>query len=123
MVQFTAGKLLQSTQMDGSAAVLLQKHSGVPQKNRVLDALWISLSSDFPEMLKRELGVYAWTRRSVMKRKTTVFTHFMLSNAFQINPEISCNTKRVPILMHFSVLRCRTCTQINPPKTKPRSKL
>jgi len=31
-VQFAAGKLLQSSAMDGSAAVLLQKHNGVPRK-------------------------------------------------------------------------------------------
>lgn len=80
----------------------------VSPESRIQDALWISLSNDSYETLSRELGVYAWMRRSVMKRKTTVFTHFRLSGAFQINPEISCNSKRAPVLMCFSALRCRT---------------
>lgn len=84
------------------------RNTMVSPESRIQDALWISLSNDSYETLSRELGVYAWMRRSVMKRKTTVFTHFRLSGAFQINPEISCNSKRAPVLMRFSALRCRT---------------
>lgn len=96
VVQFVAGK--PSPEHPGGwicCCPAAEARQCPPKKTRVQDALWISLSSDFHETLRRELGVYAWTRRSVMKRKTTVFTHFRLSSAFQINPEISCTRDKV----------------------------